>query len=207
MLYTLLLVGSLAASVLAPPPARTRWVSYWYSPGNITHNTLTLALLKKEGGSKVATSLQLYCEDLIREDGTFEPGVSPGCDMLIPKLNAMGIGAERIVGAKTISALRAMWKHHETDSIAAMVAMAKKHKLRGVSWDIEPSGSNRADAVRYAAYLGKLRQALKPLNTRLTTCESVPLLPSSVLVASWQDAQKTLPSTPSWASTKTLTLC
>eukprot|EP01051_Picozoa_sp_SAG22_P016672 SAG22_NODE_2400_length_2616_cov_4.016289_1_plen_136_part_00 len=98
-----LLLGHVAGSA---PPSPKRWVSMWYTPANITVNTRTLALLAKEGGPKLVTSLQLYCEDLIREDGSFEAGASPGCDMLIPKLAAMGIGAERIVGAKTIGALR-----------------------------------------------------------------------------------------------------
>ena len=188
MLCPLLFVVSsvlLASSASAPPPPPQRWVSYWYSPANITHNALTLALLKKEGGTKVATSLQLYCGDSIGEDGTFKAGVSPGCDMLIPKLNAMGIGAERIVGAKDITSLRAMWTHHETDSIAAMVALAKQHKLRGMSWDVEPSGSNKADAVAYAGYLGKLRQALKPLNARLTTYNNM----YDPVISDFQDIQ------------------
>ena len=175
---SLALLPAAVSPALPASPTASRWVSYWYSPGNSStisreHNRLTLALLKKEGGNKVATSLMLYCGDVIREDGTFGPGASPSCDMLIPELDTMGIGAERIVGAKTITALRAMWTKHEADSIAAMVALTKKHKLRGMSWDVEPSGSNKADAVAYAGYLGKLRQALKPLNARLTTCESV----------------------------------
>ena len=62
-----------------------------------------------------------------------------------------------------------MWTDHEADSIAAMVALATTHELRGISWDVEPANSTKADALAYAAYLGKLRQALAPLGARLTT--------------------------------------
>jgi hypothetical protein len=152
-----------------------RWVSYWYSPAHTaddkepSHNvTATLELLKREGGSKVATSLMLYCGDSIRSDGTFSAGVSVGCDVMIPELNAMDIGAERIVGSPSIDNLRAMFQS-PTKSIAGMVALAKKHKLRGVSWDVEPPNSTKSDAMKYAAYLKQLRAALAPLGVRLTT--------------------------------------
>eukprot|EP01051_Picozoa_sp_SAG22_P016673 SAG22_NODE_2400_length_2616_cov_4.016289_2_plen_98_part_00 len=49
-----------------------------------------------------------------------------------------------------------------------MVALAKTHKLAGVSWDIEPAGSTKADAVAYAAFLKQLKAALPP-TVRLTT--------------------------------------
>ena len=109
-------------------PAK-RWVSYWYSPAHTaddkepSHNfTATLALLEKNGGTKVATSLMLYCEDIILADGSFQSGVSIGCDAMIPQLNTMGIGAERIVGSPSIDNLRAMFKS-PAGSIAAMVAV------------------------------------------------------------------------------------
>jgi hypothetical protein len=154
-----------------------RWVSYWYDPADTVyhertrpgHNvTTTLELLKREGGSKVATSLMLYCGDLIRPDGSFEAGVSVGCDAMIPQLNAMGIGAERITGSPSIDSLRAMFKS-PSNSIDGMVALTKKYKLRGISWDVEPPNSTKADAVKYTAYLKQLRAALAPLGARLTT--------------------------------------
>ena len=107
---TMLRASSLAAALLlahcaiAPPsqPKNKRWVSYWYSPAHPaddkepSHNvSATLALLKQEGGSKIATSLMLYCEDKILPDGSFQPGVSVGCDAMIPQLTTMGIGSER----------------------------------------------------------------------------------------------------------------
>ena len=114
VLVRLTLPAASGANVLlkkaaAEPAIAERWVSYWYSPGNVSRNIATLALLKKEGGSKVATSLQLYCEDGIREDGSFEAGVSPGCDEMIPQLIAVGIGAERIVGAARLARWRRRW--------------------------------------------------------------------------------------------------
>ena len=172
-----LTVAMLAAVLPAMGAAQQpkRWVSYWYDPAvtvddkEPSHNvTATLELLKREGGSKVATSLMLYCEDLIRPDGSFHAGASIGCDAMIPQLNAMGIGAERIVGSPSIDSLRAMFQS-PANSIAGMVALTKKHKLRGISWDVEPPNSTKADAVQYAAYLKQLRAALAPLGARLTT--------------------------------------
>ncbi len=151
-----------------------RWTSR-YAPAHTigdkepSHNvTATLDLLKNEGGAKVATSLMLYCEDAIRPDGSFSAGVSVGCDAMIPQLNAMGIGAERIVGSPSIDNLRAMFLS-PSKSISGIVALTKKHKLRGISWDVEPPNSTKADAVKYAAYLKQLRAALAPLGARLTT--------------------------------------
>ena len=172
-----MMLAMLVAVLPAMGPAQQpkRWVSYWYDPAvtvddkEPSHNvTATLELLKREGGSKVATSLMLYCEDLIRPDGSFRAGASIGCDAMIPQLNAMGIGAERIVGSPSIDSLRAMFQS-PANSIAGMVALAKQHKLRGISWDVEPPNSTKADAVQYAAYLKQLRAALAPLGARLTT--------------------------------------
>ena len=168
-------VAGLSTAVLAAPSpaaaAPARWVSFWFSPahpatsGNVS---ATLALLAREGGSKLATSLFVYCEDKINLDGSFTAGVSAPCDKLTVGLAAMGIGTERIVGASSIANLRAMFKSPDR-SITGLVALARKSKLRGISWDIEPANSTRADAKLYAAYLKKLRAALQPVGARLTT--------------------------------------
>ena len=171
-------VAGLSTAVRAAPSLPTaaaaapaRWVSFWFSPahpatsGNVS---ATLALLAQEGGSKLATSLFVYCEDKINLDGSFTAGVSAPCDTLAVGLAAMGIGTERIVGASSIANLRAMFKSPDR-SIDGLVALARKSKLRGISWDIEPANSTRADAKLYAAYLKKLRAALQPVGARLTT--------------------------------------
>ena len=66
----------------------------------------------------------LYCEDAIHPDGSFSAGVSVGCDAMIPQLNAMGIGAERIVGSPSIDNLRAMFLS-PSKSISGIVALTR----------------------------------------------------------------------------------
>ena len=127
-----------------------------------------LQALQREGGPAVATSLLLYCSDEIEKAGRFQEGFAPraACEFLIPRLQAMGIGAERVVGAASISAIRSMCAEPE-QSIGAMVNISRRMGLRGISFDLEPAHSTAADAVFLAAYLARLRQALRP-NTRVT---------------------------------------
>lgn len=135
------------------------------------HNaTMALESLRREGGSAVATSMFLYCGVDINASGhvVLKNGgnISAGCAIMIPELNAMGIGAEPVLGG-SLSALRSMFAS-PTKSIDALVALTKAHKLRGISWDVEPSGSSPADASNFARYLGALRVRLAPLGARVT---------------------------------------
>ena len=129
--------------------------------------TLALQSLRDAGGANVATSLFVYCGLKINVSGHLEGSLSPGCALMIPGLNEMGIGAEPVVGG-SLDALRAMFAS-PLQSISSLTALTKVHKLRGISWDVEPSGSTATDASKFAAYLSQLRQALRPLGARVTT--------------------------------------
>lgn len=113
------------------PPLPLRPLSSTRSSKKAAAVNSTVALLKSAGGAKVATSLMLYCQDGIEADGSFKEGQNTGCDSMTPQLQAMGVGVERIVGSPSIANLRAAFKSPD-GSIAAMVALAKKHKLRGI---------------------------------------------------------------------------
>jgi hypothetical protein len=129
--------------------------------------TLALDVLRDAGGSKVATSMFVYCGLSINASGHLGSAkLSPGCAVMIPGLNHMGVGAEPVVGG-SLSALRKMFAS-PSESISALVALTKAHKLRGISWDVEPSGSSASDAERFTAYLSQLRHALQPLGARVT---------------------------------------
>jgi|EP01046_Picozoa_sp_COSAG06_P010338 hypothetical protein len=68
--------------------------------------------------------------------------------------------------------------------------LAKRQKLRGISWDVEPetdaSGKKltNADAVQLAGYMALLRAALSPLGVRLTIYTTMysPLLSNMTLL-------------------------
>ena len=135
--------------------------------------TTALDFLKREGGAAIATSMFLYCGDMINAAGKLAHqnlsnfGESPhSCDIMIPGLNALGIGAEPVIGG-TLSALRTLFAAPD-DAIAALVNYCKQSKLRGISFDVEPSGSTAADANNFAGFLKKLRGALAPLGARVT---------------------------------------
>lgn len=127
----------------SPAPPSKRMVSYWLSPTRDGHTPDEfLALLRAQGGSAVASSVFLYCGDAILIDGTFHDGNSTACTTIIPELRAMGIGAERVVGAANITAMRAAFAD-PSPSIASMAAMVKATPgLTGMSWDIEPKGTD-----------------------------------------------------------------
>ena len=138
-----------------------RSVSWWFAPapksgashawaasGNVT---AALALLRKYGGSAVASSLLLYCGDSISPNGSFHSKDNPACEVTTTEVQAMGIGVERVIqanGPQGLSSLRAMFKD-PADSIAGIAAMARRLKLKGVSWDIEPHNSTIQDAADY----------------------------------------------------------
>ena len=156
------------------PPTRGiggRWASYWagvpaYLNGtNADGVTKLTALLKANGGNATVTSLIVGCGDTIDVSGAFVPGVSQGCDALLPALDAMGIGLERTVGASA-AGLRAAFKNPDP-VIAAMVAMAKTQKLTGWGSDWEYPGT-KADGLALTCFQAKLRAALRPVGTRLT---------------------------------------
>ena len=105
------------------------------------------------------------CGDEIQPDGTLACKNFTGCASLIPAMQGMGIGVERLVqsaGGK-IAPLRAMYSAPQP-SIDALVALAKKQKLVGITWDVEPEKDTagkrltHADALQYAGYLAKLRR-------------------------------------------------
>lgn len=130
--------------------------------------TLALETLRDAGGPEIATSMFVYCGLSINASGHLSSAqLSPGCRVMIPGLNKMGIGAEPVVGG-SLSSLRAMFAS-PSESISALVALTKAHELRGISWDVEPSGSSASDASQFAAYLSQLRRALQPLGARVTT--------------------------------------
>lgn len=125
-------------------------------------------MLRDAGGSEIATSMFVYCGLTINASGHLHSeNLSPGCALMIPGLNKLGIGAEPVVGG-SLSALRTMFGS-PSQSISALVALTKAHNLRGISWDVEPSGSTTADASNFAKYLSQLRHALHPLGARVTT--------------------------------------
>ena len=130
--------------------------------------TLALEMLRNAGGSQVATSMFVYCGLSINASGHLSSAeMSPGCGLMIPGLNQLGIGAEPVVGG-SLSALRNMFAS-PSQSISALAALTRTHNLRGISWDVEPSGSTASDASQFAAYLSQLRHALHPLGARVTT--------------------------------------
>ena len=105
------------------------------------------------------------CGDRIGADGSFVQGKSEGCDVLIPALRTIGVGAERaLVGSA--AGLRLAFKN-PTPVINAMVALAKKQQLRGFGSDWEYPGT-KADALALTCFQAKLRAALHPVGTRLT---------------------------------------
>jgi hypothetical protein len=111
----------------------------------------------------------VYCDLSINASGHLSghlSGLSPGCAVMIPGLNEMGIGAEPVVGG-ALEALRVMFAS-PSESISALAALVKAHRLRGISWDVEPAHSTAADATKFAAYLSQLRATLAPLNARVT---------------------------------------
>ena len=155
----------------APAPANPRWASYWASVPKFLNGTNAdavtklIALLKANGGTATFTSLIIGCGDMIDGNGSFIAGDSEGCAALIPELNAMGIGAELVLGASAVG-LRAAFKN-STPVIAAMVARAKTQKLRGWGSDWEYGGTI-ADGQGVTCFQAKLRAALRPVGTRLT---------------------------------------
>lgn len=161
------------------PGSGKRWVSYWISIHDI-NASLAIDQLRAAGGTKVATSVMVDCGDEIQADGTLTRGNFTGCESLISAVQAMGIGAERLIqsAGDKIGPLRAMYAAPEP-SIGALVALAKEQKLRGISWDVEPEKDaagkrlTHADAVQYARYLSKLRAELNPLGVRLTTYNEI----------------------------------
>jgi hypothetical protein len=156
-----------ASAIMQPPlPSGKRWVSYWISVHDI-NASLAVDQLRAAGGAKAATSVMVDCGDVIRPDGTLTCRNFTGCASLIPAVQAMGIGVERLVqstGGK-IGPLRAMYSAPQP-SIDALVALSKRQHLRGITWDVEPEKDSagksltHADAVQYAGYLAKLRAAL-----------------------------------------------
>ena len=143
---------------IKPIPGK-RWVSYWISVHDI-NASLAIDQLRAAGGTKVATSVMVDCGDEIQADGTLTCRNFTGCESLIPAVQAMGIGVERLIqsaGGK-IGPLRAMYAAPEP-SISALMRLAKEQKLRGITWDVEPEKDaagkslTHADAVQYATYL------------------------------------------------------
>lgn len=160
-------------------PLHSRWVSYWFSPfptdGNLHHAasgnvSATLSLLERHGGTKVATSIMLYCGDAITSDGSFRAGsVAAGCDQMIAGLSRLSIGAERVVGA-TIEHLRLAFQEPNR-SIVSLVALCKRYRLRGVSWDVEVKRSTQTDMTDFGVYLNAVRKAFRAaqLTVRVTS--------------------------------------
>lgn len=138
------------------------------------HNVTTaLDFLKREGGAAIATSMFIYCGDSINAAGKLVhqnlsiPHPSRlGCDAMIPGLNALGIGAEPVLGG-ALPALRALFASPD-DAIAALINYVQAKQLRGISWDVEPTGSTAGDAKNFAGFLTKLRAALAPHGARVT---------------------------------------
>ena len=159
-----------------------RSVSWWFAPapksgashawaasGNVT---AAVALLRKHGGSAVASSVLLYCGDSISANGSFHEKNNPACELTATEVRVMGIGVERVIqanGPQGLSSLRAMWLEDPAGSVEQIAQMARRLKLRGVSWDIEPHNSTAADAADFATYLTQLRAMLSPMGVRLTT--------------------------------------
>lgn len=138
------------------------WYYDTYTPAAIAK---MLAIVKREGGNKAVTSIIINCGDAIAPNGTFVRGVNPGCDAMIPRLAAMGIGSERVVGGG-LAGLQAAFKDPE-QSIGAMVALAKELSLFGFASDYELKAA-KSDAQDFTCYLAKLRLALNKEGTRLT---------------------------------------
>jgi hypothetical protein len=168
-----------------------RWVSYWLSLSSV-NATLAMGTLRAAGGAKVATSVFVDCGDTILADGSLQVGPRPPCEGEIPAaLMAMGVGFERLIQSKgdSIAPLRAMFAQPQR-SIAAIVALAKRQQLRGISWDVEPETDTagkrltHADALQVASYFSHLRAALKPLGVRLTVYNTVysPLISNFTLL-------------------------
>lgn len=162
-----------------------RRVSWWFSPApksgasrawsSSGNATAALELLRRHGGSAVATSLLLYCGDTIAANGSFVARPNPACDSMSKALREMGIGAERVIqanGPGGLPSLRRMFDR-PSSSIEGIARMATTLTLQGVSWDIEPHNSTAADATQYSAYMARLRAVLTPLGVRLTSYSNV----------------------------------
>jgi hypothetical protein len=158
-----------------------RSVSWWFAPapksgashawaasGNVT---AAVDLLRKQGGSAVASSLLLYCGDSVSANGSFYEKHNPACELTATLVRAMGIGVERVIqanGPQGLPSLRVMFRR-PAGSIEQIAQMARRLKLHGVSWDIEPHNSTAADAADYATYLTQLKAILSPTGVRLTS--------------------------------------
>ena len=189
--------GLAAPAAPAGHQAAKPWVSWWFdthwsSSGN---STAALAQLRRQGGFRVATSMLLYCGDFVTADGAVQAGTEGGsnssanycaqptcCSAMTTQLQDMGIAVERVVTlpvrgdaggqrGEPLDHLRRMIAN-PGPAISALVGLAKTHKLRGISFDLECK-STVEDAKLFARFCAKLREALSPLGARLTVYSNV----------------------------------
>ena len=114
----------------------------------------------------MASSLLVYCGDTVI-NGSLYFGSPPACNTLIPALRNMGIGYERVVGhVDDLSDFRALLTSDTAP--AAFASLAREHGLAGISFDLEPPHTTKADAALYEAFLARVSAALAPLGARVT---------------------------------------
>eukprot|EP00041_Stephanoeca_diplocostata_P025672 m.677550 g.677550 ORF g.677550 m.677550 type:complete len:641 (-) comp22798_c1_seq1:986-2908(-) len=149
--------------------APNRSVSFWYAPAANDVNQ-TIAVLTAH--AKVVTSVMLYCGHSVDVNGRIIGSVMPLCsDILLPKLKALGIGAEFVLndGSTNVTAHKLMMANVTAVS-AELAAIGKQHGIYGWNLDLEPQSvpGTAADAPIYAAFCAKLKAVLNAGNMRLT---------------------------------------
>lgn len=148
-----------------------RQVSYWVGGmENVTDASVVVNAIKEAGGLAVANRFFVYCGDTLQANGTIVPNENAsGCDDFNKQVTAINMGMERVLGGP-LAGLRAL--SNDTVASAAIetiVNLVVQKKLSGISWDVEPSGSNYHDALAFGAFNGKLQEALHPHGARVTT--------------------------------------